>query len=79
MLSCLYCATCAPTPVGAPPCGPSCSNLFNRSYATAEFLTTNTFNPNGTFRFNPDTWTNENAISPGAPFGIWVGMRIERD
>ena len=53
------------------------SNLLNRQYATAGFLTSNTFNPNGTFRFNPNDWTNENAISPSAPFGIWAGVRLE--
>lgn len=53
------------------------SNLLNRQYATAGFLTTNTFNPNGTFRFNPNDWTNENAISPSAPFGVWAGLRVE--
>jgi iron complex outermembrane recepter protein len=51
------------------------ANLLNKEYATAGFLTTNTFNPNGTFRFNPNDWTNENAISPGAPLGIWAGLR----
>jgi outer membrane receptor protein involved in Fe transport len=51
------------------------TNLLNKEYATAGFLTTNTFNPNGSFRFNPNDWTNENAISPGAPFGIWAGVR----
>jgi outer membrane receptor protein involved in Fe transport len=53
------------------------ANLLNKEYATAGFLTTNTFNPNGTFRANPNDWTNENAISPGAPFGIWAGMRLQ--
>lgn len=53
------------------------SNLLNRQYATAGFLTANTFNPNGTFRFNPNDWTNENAISPGAPLGIWAGLRLQ--
>jgi iron complex outermembrane recepter protein len=53
------------------------NNLLNKEYATGGFLTTNTFNPNGTFRFNSDDWTNENAISPGAPFGIWAGVRAE--
>lgn len=53
------------------------SNLLNRQYATAGFLTSNTFNPNGTFRFNPDDWTNENAISPSAPIGIWAGLRLQ--
>ena len=54
-----------------------CANLLNKQYATAGFLNTNTFNPNGTFRFNPADWTNENAISPGAPFAIWAGLRLQ--
>ena len=56
-----------------------CANLFDKQYATAGFLTTNTFNPNGSFRTNPAQWTNENAISPGAPFGIWAGVRLQFD
>lgn len=56
-----------------------CANLLNREYATAGFLTTSTFNPNGTYRFDPDDWTNENAISPGAPFAVWGGIRLTFD
>lgn len=56
-----------------------CANLLNKQYATAGFLNTNTFNANGTFRFNPADWTNENAISPGAPFAVWVGIRVMSD
>jgi outer membrane receptor protein involved in Fe transport len=53
-----------------------CANLLNREYATAGFLTTSTFNPNGTYRFDPADWTNENAVSPGAPFALWAGIRL---
>jgi outer membrane cobalamin receptor len=56
-----------------------CANLLNREYGTAGFLTTNTFNPNGTYRFDPATWTNENAVSPGAPFAVWAGIRLTYD
>ena len=56
-----------------------CANLLNRRYATAGFLTTNTFNPNGTYRFDPAAWTNENAVSPGAPFAVWAGVRLTFD
>jgi len=49
---------------------------LNREYATAGFLTSNSFNPNGTFRPNPNDWTNENAVSPAAPRAIWAGVRI---
>jgi outer membrane receptor protein involved in Fe transport len=51
-------------------------NLFDKEYATAGFLTRNSFNPNGTFRANPNDWTNENAVSPGAPRAVWAGVRI---
>jgi outer membrane receptor protein involved in Fe transport len=52
------------------------NNVFNRHYATAGFLSTNVFNPNGTFRPDPDDWTNENDVSPAAPIGAWVGLRL---
>jgi outer membrane receptor protein involved in Fe transport len=52
------------------------ANVLNRDYATAGFLTSNSFNPNGTFRPNPNDWTNENAVSPAAPRAVWAGLRI---
>lgn len=55
------------------------NNLLDRQYATAGFLTVNTFTPSGVFLPNPDDWTNENAISPGAPFGAWAGVRLHFD
>jgi len=55
------------------------NNLLNRRYATAGFLTVNTFTPSGVFLPNPGDWTNENAISPGAPFGVWAGVRLHFD
>ena len=51
-------------------------NVFDKHYATAGFLTTNSFNPNGTFRADPDDWTNENAVSPGQPIAVWAGVRV---
>jgi len=51
-------------------------NALNKQYATAGFLTTNSFNPNGTFRYDPSEWTNENAVTPGAPRAIWAGVRV---
>lgn len=51
------------------------ANLFDKEYATAGFLTSDSFDPNGTFRFNPAEWTNENAVSPAAPRAIWAGVR----
>ena len=51
-------------------------NVANKEYATAGFLTSNSFNPNGSFRFDRADWTNENAESPAAPRAIWAGVRI---
>jgi outer membrane receptor protein involved in Fe transport len=51
-------------------------NLFNAQYGSAGFLTVNTFTPSGSFRTNPADWTNENAVSPGAPRGVWAGLRL---
>jgi outer membrane receptor protein involved in Fe transport len=52
-------------------------NLFDKQYATAGFLTSSSFNPNGTFIPNPNNWPNENAVSPAPPRAIWVGMRVQ--
>jgi outer membrane receptor protein involved in Fe transport len=52
-------------------------NLFDKQYATAGFLTSSSFNPNGSFIPNPNNWPNENAISPAAPRAIWAGMRVQ--
>ena len=51
-------------------------NLFDREYATAGFLTSDSFNPNGSFIRNPANWPNENAISPAQPRALWAGVRI---
>ena len=51
------------------------SNALNKDYYTAGFLTQNVYNPNGSFRANPNDWTNENAVVPGAPREIWGGVR----
>ncbi len=51
-------------------------NALNKQYYTAGFLTSDAYNPNGTLRLNPDDWTNENGVVPGAPRGIWAGVRI---
>jgi outer membrane receptor protein involved in Fe transport len=51
------------------------TNVLDRNYYTAGFLTQNVFNPNGTFRPDTNDWTNENAVVPGAPREIWGGVR----
>ena len=56
-----------------------CANVFGRKYATAGFLSSNTFNANGSFRADPAAWTDENALAPGAPRGIWGGIRAQFD
>ncbi len=52
-------------------------NLFDKQYATAGFLTSSAFNPNGSFIPNSNDWHNGNAISPAAPRAIWVGVRVQ--
>jgi outer membrane receptor protein involved in Fe transport len=51
-------------------------NLFDRKYATAGFLTSNSFTPSGALIPNPNNWTNENAVSPAEPFAVWAGVRL---
>jgi outer membrane receptor protein involved in Fe transport len=51
-------------------------NVFDKHYATAGFLTSNPFDPNGAFRAHPDDWTNENAVSPAQPVSVWAGIRL---
>jgi len=55
------------------------NNVFDRKYATAGFLSSNAFDPNGAFRPDPDDWTNENSVSPGAPIAAWAGIRLHWD
>jgi len=55
------------------------NNVFDKRYATAGFLTSNSFNPNGSFRADPDDWTNENGVSPAAPRAAWAGLRLHWD
>jgi hypothetical protein len=50
---------------------------LDRHYATAGFLTSNAFNPDGSFIPDPGNWTNENALSPAQPLGIWAGLRLQ--
>jgi len=55
------------------------ANVLDQQYSTAGFLTTNTFNPDGTFRSNPLDRTHENAVSPGTPRALWAGVRVHFD
>jgi outer membrane receptor protein involved in Fe transport len=51
-------------------------NVFDRRYATAGFLTSDSFTPSGSFIVNPANWSNENAVSPAQPRAIWAGVRL---
>jgi outer membrane receptor protein involved in Fe transport len=51
-------------------------NALNKDYYTAGFLTSDAYSPNGALRVNPNDWTNENGVVPGAPRAIWAGVRI---
>jgi outer membrane receptor protein involved in Fe transport len=55
------------------------ANLLDRQYATAGFLTGSSFNPKGSFRVDPETWTGENSVSPASPFAVWAGVRVHWD
>jgi outer membrane receptor protein involved in Fe transport len=52
------------------------NNVLDRKYATTGFLTSNAFAPNGSFRADPNDWTNENSVSPAAPLAAWIGIRL---
>ncbi|MGA9369245.1 MAG: TonB-dependent receptor, partial [Steroidobacteraceae bacterium] len=52
------------------------SNALNKDYYTAGFLTQSAYTPNGTLVTNPNNWSNENAVTPGAPREVWGGVRL---
>jgi outer membrane receptor protein involved in Fe transport len=52
------------------------TNVLDRNYDTAGFLTQSVYTPNGTFIADPDYWTNENNVVPSAPREIWGGVRV---
>jgi len=52
------------------------TNLFDRHYATAGFLSSNAFDANGAFRPDPEDWTNENSVSPAQPVSVFAGLRF---
>ena len=54
-------------------------NSFNAQYGSAGFLSGQHVHASGSFRTNPADWTNENAVSPGAPRAIWAGVRLRLD
>jgi outer membrane receptor protein involved in Fe transport len=52
------------------------ANVLNKQYYTAGFLAPDAYRPNGTLLTNPKDWSNQNGVIPGAPRGIWVGVRV---
>jgi outer membrane receptor protein involved in Fe transport len=52
------------------------TNVLNRNYYTAGFLTQNVYTRSGTFIADPNGWTNENNVVPSAPREIWGGVRM---
>jgi outer membrane receptor protein involved in Fe transport len=49
------------------------TNVFDRKYATAGFLSNNVFRSDGRFRADGSS-TSEDAVSPAAPRALWVGI-----
>jgi iron complex outermembrane recepter protein len=52
-------------------------NLFDKKYATGGLLGLNPFDADGRFQADPNDWRHETFFSPGAPFGLWIGVRCE--
>ncbi|MEO8780132.1 MAG: TonB-dependent receptor [Rhodanobacter sp.] len=52
------------------------TNLFDRKYGTSGFLTESGFNPDGSFRQDPDDDTHENFVAPAPPRAAWLGVRV---
>jgi outer membrane receptor protein involved in Fe transport len=52
------------------------SNVLNRNYYTAGFLTQTSYYPNGMLNTDPDNWPNENDVVPGNPREVWGGVRL---
>ncbi len=53
------------------------NNVFDQKYFTAGALAENPFDSNQQFQTNSEDWTRETFFAPGAPRGIWVGLRYE--
>lgn len=55
-------------------------NLFDKRYATSGALAENPFTGAGNaFEADPDDWSQEQFIAPGAPRAAWVGVRYAWD
>jgi outer membrane receptor protein involved in Fe transport len=52
------------------------ANVFNRRYASAGQLGRNGFDASGALAL-PAAWINEQFVAPGAPRGVWVGVRMQ--
>lgn len=53
------------------------NNVFDKKYFTAGALAENPFDSARNFQTNSEDWTRETFFAPGAPRGIWVGLRYE--
>ncbi|MFN0039210.1 MAG: TonB-dependent receptor [Burkholderiales bacterium] len=53
------------------------NNLFDKKYFTAGALAENPFDAAGTFQTDSGLWTRETFLAPGAPRGLWVGLRYD--
>lgn len=50
------------------------NNVFDRRYASSGLLGENAFDGRGALQA-PADWRNEQFVGPGAPRGVWVGLR----
>jgi outer membrane receptor protein involved in Fe transport len=53
------------------------NNVFDKKYFTSGALGENPFDVDRNFQTNSEDWTRETFFGPGAPRGIWVGLRYE--
>ena len=53
------------------------NNVFDKRYFNGGALAENPFDSNQQFQTNSEDWTRETFFAPGAPRGIWVGLRYE--
>lgn len=53
------------------------NNVFDKKYFNSGALAENPFSAGGSFQTNSDDWTRETFFAPGAPRGIWIGLRYD--
>ncbi len=52
------------------------NNIFDRKFYSGGILAENPFNSAGVFQTNTNDWSRQTFYAPGAPLGIWVGIRF---